>query len=111
MPLILSDVCDTLGLNDGERATVLGKTGVQMLTETLETSIRSVPSTLPPMNERQVKALRYVKEHGKISLGAYRQVCPNWSDETLRLDLVNLAEQGILVKNGAKRGTHYVLAQ
>jgi predicted HTH transcriptional regulator len=110
MPLILSDVCDALGLDDGERATVLGATGVQVLTETLETSIRTVPSSLPPMNDRQVKALRHVREHGRISIGAYRQICPNWSDETLRRDLVDLAEQGLLTKNGAKRGTHYVLA-
>lgn len=110
MPLILSDVCDALGLDDRERATVLGAQRLQALAEILETSVRLVPSSSLPMNERQVKALRYVKEHGKISIGVYRQICPSGSDETLRRDLVDLAKQGLLIKNGAQRRTHYVLA-
>ena len=44
-------------------------------------------------------------------MGIYRQICPYWSDETLRLDLASLVSRGLLAKNGAKRGTHYVLAE
>jgi ATP-dependent DNA helicase RecG len=29
--------------------------------------------------------------------------------ETLRLDLVDLVERGILLKIGSKKGTHYIL--
>lgn len=111
MLLILADVCDALGLDERERDTVLGAEGVLALTDTLETAIRPVPSSRLPMNERQAKVLRYVREHGKIGLGIYRQICPYWSDETLRLDLANLVRRGLLIKNGAKRGTRYVLAE
>ncbi|MDY7078187.1 MAG: ATP-binding protein [Chloroflexota bacterium] len=68
---------------------------------------------LPPwtrtMNERQAKALTYVQEHGRITNREYRNVCPDVSAETLRLDLVDLVERGILLKIGAKKGTYYIL--
>lgn len=109
MVLLLSDLCDALGLNEGERAGVLGVEGVLALADTLETRIRPVPKPWLPMNERQAKALRYVREHGTITMHVYRQICPFWSDETLRLDLASLVRRGLLVKNGRKRGTHYTL--
>ena len=109
--VILADLCDALGLAEEERAGVLGCDGVLALADTLETRIRPVPSPRLPVNERQAKALRYVREHGEINMGVYRQICPYWSDETLRLDLASLVRRGLLVKNGAKRGTHYVLAE
>ena len=37
MVLLLSDVCDTLALDEEERATVLGQQGEQALAEILET--------------------------------------------------------------------------
>ena len=111
MPLIIADLCDALGLDEKERATVLGAEGVLALTDTLETAVRPIPSPRVPINERQAKALRYVREHGEIAIGIYRQICPYWSDETLRLDLANLVARGLLIKNGAKRGTHYTLPE
>jgi predicted HTH transcriptional regulator len=109
--VILADLCDALGLDEGERAGVLGCEGVLALADALETRIRPVSSPRLPVNERQATALRYVREHGGINMGVYRQICPYWSDETLRLDLASLVSRGLLVKNGAKRGTHYVLAE
>jgi hypothetical protein len=109
--VILADLCDALGLDEGEQAGILGCDGVLALSDVLETRIRPVTSPRLPMNERQAKALRYVREHGAISMGVYRQICPHWADETLRLDLASLVRRGLLVKNGAKRGTHYVLAE
>jgi ATP-dependent DNA helicase RecG len=61
------------------------------------------------MNERQAKALTYMREHGRITNREYRQICPGVSPETLRLDLVDLVERGLLLKVGAKRGTYYIL--
>jgi len=110
MPLIVADLCDALGLDEKERATVLGAEGVLALADTLEASVRPVPSPRLPMNERQAKALRYVREHGMLTMGTYRAICPHWSDETLRLDLANLVARGLLVKNGAKKGTYYTTA-
>jgi predicted HTH transcriptional regulator len=111
MVLLLADVCNTLGLTEEERAIVLGQEGAQALAENLETRIHPVPSPRPPMRERQAKALAYAREHGMIDLGAYRTLCPYWSDETLRLDLVNLVKRGLLSRNGINRGTHYTLAE
>jgi len=61
------------------------------------------------MNERQAKALDYVQKHGRITNGEYQELCPDVSSETLRLDLVDLVEKGVLLKVGAKRGTYYIL--
>lgn len=61
------------------------------------------------MNERQAKALAYLREKGRITNRAYQQLCPNVSPETLRLDLVNLVERGLLLKIGVKKGTYYIL--
>ena len=111
MVIMLADVCGVLGLDEGERAGVLGVEGVLALADTLETSIRPVFSPWLPMNERQAKAMRYAREHNAISLSVYRQICPHWSDETLRLDLVNLVRRKLLVKNGHNKGTSYVLPE
>ena len=107
--MMLADLCDVLGLDEREKATVLGAEGVLTMDDTLETGIRPVASPWLPTNERQAKAMRYVREHGEISLGIYRQICPFWSNETLRLDLSNLVERGLLVKNGRNKGTRYTI--
>lgn len=107
---ILADLCDALGLDEAERAGVLGCDGVLALADILDTPIRPVLQPRLPMNQRQAKALAYAREHGHITTSVYRQICPHWSHETLRLDLTNLVARGLLVKNGAKKGTHYTLA-
>ena len=111
MVLLLADVCNALGLTEGERAIVLGQEGTQALAENLETRVRPVSGPRLPMDERQAKALAFAREHGMIDLGNYRSLCPYWSDETLRLDLVNLVKRGLLTRNGVNKGTHYTLAE
>jgi hypothetical protein len=105
MVLLLSDVCDALALSEDERSIILGQQGERALAEILETRVTPRPPCSP--RERRSKALAHVQEHGKINIGAYRQLCPGLSDETLRLDLVDLVRRGVLVKNGAKKGTYY----
>jgi ATP-dependent DNA helicase RecG len=61
------------------------------------------------MNERQARALAYTQEHGRITNREYRTLCPDVTAETLRLDLVELVEQGILLKIGTKKGTYYIM--
>jgi ATP-dependent DNA helicase RecG len=61
------------------------------------------------MNERQTLALQYVRNNGSISNRELQQICPDVSSETLRLDLSDLVERGILLKIGSKRGTHYIM--
>ncbi|NPA91385.1 MAG: DeoR family transcriptional regulator, partial [Chloroflexi bacterium] len=55
------------------------------------------------------RALQYLEEHGRITNREYRQLCPEVSPETLRLDLVDLVQKGLLLKVGDKRGTYYIL--
>ncbi len=62
-----------------------------------------------PMNERQARALSYIREHGSITNREYRRLCPDVSPESLRLDLVDLVNRGVLLKIGAKKGTYYIL--
>jgi ATP-dependent DNA helicase RecG len=69
----------------------------------------AVPRWTRNMNERQSKAIAYVNEHGSISNREYRTICPGVSSETLRLDLSDLVERGLLLKIGSKKGTHYIL--
>jgi ATP-dependent DNA helicase RecG len=61
------------------------------------------------MNERQAKALAYMQQHGRITNREYQSLCSDVSAETLRLDLVDMVEHGILLKIGQKRGTYYIL--
>jgi ATP-dependent DNA helicase RecG len=59
-------------------------------------------------NERQVKAVLYVKEKGKITNKEYREVT-GLSDEGARTDLNELVEKRILLAKGSGRNVHYVL--
>lgn len=61
------------------------------------------------INERQLKALEFLQQHGAITNGDYRQLCPHVGAETLRLDLADMVTRGILLKIGDKRGTRYIL--
>ncbi|GAB4315212.1 MAG: ATP-binding protein [Phototrophicales bacterium] len=70
---------------------------------------QSPPDWARSTNQRQALALQYIKDHGSITNREYRQICQGVSAETLRLDLVDMVEKGILVKVGSKKGTHYIL--
>ncbi len=61
------------------------------------------------MNERQMRAMTLLKERGRITNRDYQTLCPDVSPETLRLDLVDLVDKGLLLKIGDKRGTYYIL--
>jgi len=67
------------------------------------------PKWTRSMNERQARALTFVRENGSITNRDYRQLCPDVTAETLRLDLSDLVEKGLLLKIGSKKGTHYIL--
>ncbi|MCI0397418.1 MAG: putative DNA binding domain-containing protein [Chloroflexi bacterium] len=69
----------------------------------------SVPRWTRSMNERQARALTYVRENGSITNREYQRLCPDVSAETLRLDLADLVERSILLKIGSKKGTYYIL--
>ncbi len=68
-----------------------------------------IPKWETAMNERQARAVTYIRENGRITNREYRQLCPDVSPETLRLDLTDLVDRGVLLKIGAKKGTYYIL--
>lgn len=60
------------------------------------------------LNERQIRAVLYVKEKGKISNKEYRNFY-NISDEMARLELSGLVNKNIFAIQGKGRNVHYVL--
>jgi ATP-dependent DNA helicase RecG len=67
------------------------------------------PEWMRNTNHRQARALQYIRENGSITNREYRQLCEGVSAETLRLDLADMVEKGILMKVGSNKGTHYIL--
>lgn len=61
------------------------------------------------LNERQIAALLWLAEHRRITNREYRDVAPDVSDETVRRDLADLVERGLLLRIGDRRGTYYIL--
>lgn len=61
------------------------------------------------LNPRQEKALDYLQAHRRITNRDYQTLCPDASPETLRRDLADLVDKGIVLKIGQKRATYYIL--
>lgn len=61
------------------------------------------------LNSRQEQALAFVAEHGRITNRDYQQLSPDVSPETIRRDLADLVDAGLLMKIGEKRATYYIL--
>ena len=61
------------------------------------------------LNERQIKAVKYVKEKGRINLSFFRTLVLNVSEKTLYRDLQDLVRKDILKEIGEKKGRTYEL--
>ncbi len=70
---------------------------------------RAVPEWAERLNERQIRALQYLQNYGRITNREYHDLCPDVTPETLRLDLADLVDKGLVVKIGDKKGTYYIL--
>jgi ATP-dependent DNA helicase RecG len=60
------------------------------------------------LNERQIKAVLYVKENGKITNKEYRELT-GLSDEGSRIDLNFIVDKQIFIPKGSGRSSHYIL--
>jgi len=67
------------------------------------------PAWAEGLNKRQVEAVLYVGEHGRITNREY-QALFEVSYDTAHRDLRELLEKGLIERRGRGRGTHYVLA-
>ncbi len=61
------------------------------------------------LNERQRAALDFTVKNQRIANRDFRDLFPDVSEETIRRDLAELVEEGILLKMGDKKGTYYIL--
>lgn len=61
------------------------------------------------LNERQIAALLHLSEHRRITNRDLQEMAPEVSAETIRRDLADLVERGLLLKVGEKRATYYIL--
>ncbi len=99
----LADICDVLHLTAKEKAEVLGADGQQAQDDILIERIRPQKH----LNERQQQALVEAQQRGHITNGDLQRVYPEVAAETLRLDLVDLVQRGLLQRQGRCRGTVY----
>lgn len=60
------------------------------------------------LNERQIKAIRYIQEKGRITNREYQALC-SVSSDTAHRDLSELVRKGILRREGKGRSTHYLM--
>jgi ATP-dependent DNA helicase RecG len=60
------------------------------------------------LHPRQEKALQYLAKNGRITNSDYQELAPDISPETIRRDLADLVERGLLLKVGQKRATYYI---
>jgi len=66
------------------------------------------PAWAEGMNERQIEAVLYAGDHGRITTAEYGGLV-GVSDVTAYRDLNDLCEKGLLMRRGKGRGTHYVV--
>jgi ATP-dependent DNA helicase RecG len=61
------------------------------------------------LNERQIGALLHLAEQRRVTNSDIQELAPDVSPETIRRDLADLVERGLLLKIGEKRGAYYIL--
>jgi ATP-dependent DNA helicase RecG len=61
------------------------------------------------LNERQIAAMLHLSEHRRITNRDLQEQYPDVSAETIRRDLADLVERGMLMKVGERRATYYIL--
>ncbi len=61
------------------------------------------------LNPRQERAMAYLAEHGTITNRELRELLPDVSDETIRRELADLVDQGLILKIGERKATYYIL--
>ena len=62
------------------------------------------------LNERQIKAVLYVKENGNITNKEYQEIC-EVKERLATMELKDIVERGVFEKVGSRgRGTHYIIS-
>jgi ATP-dependent DNA helicase RecG len=61
------------------------------------------------LNERQRKAIEFLKQYGKLTFSEYRKIYPDAAERTLRKDLEDLVKTELIKPTGEKKGRKYYL--
>jgi ATP-dependent DNA helicase RecG len=61
------------------------------------------------LNERQINALVFLTDNRRITNRDLQEQSPDISPETIRRDLADLVDRGLILKIGQKRATYYIL--
>jgi len=72
-------------------------------------TVAPTPVWTQGLNERQIKAMRYVSQHGRVTNLEYQSLC-GVSRSTAKKELQSLVTRGLLQQQGTGRYTRYVLA-
>lgn len=75
----------------------------------VDIKIKSRVGKQVPLNERQIKLIEYLEEHGSIATAEARKVAPSYSDDTLVRDFNYFTKKGIVKKQGKTKAARYVL--
>lgn len=62
-----------------------------------------------PLNERQMKLMEYLEEHGSVSTTEASKILSNYSDDTILRDFNYFIKKGIIKKKGKTKAARYVL--
>jgi len=62
------------------------------------------------LNERQMKAIQFVKINSKLTSADYQKLT-KVSRQTITRDLFELVKKGILVREGKGRGARYLMSR
>ena len=70
---------------------------------------RDVLSRKHDLNNRQITALEFILEHGRLSIKDFEELCPDVNRRSLQRDLRVMVEKGILESKGATHHQEYRL--
>jgi Fic family protein len=75
----------------------------------LDTGLKNKLGKQIALSPRQIKMVRYLKEHNRILMGDAKKILPMVSDDTLLRDFRDLMNKGIIVREGRTKGVVYRL--
>jgi ATP-dependent DNA helicase RecG len=97
--------CEAAGLPRPEFTTAMG----QFIVRLRKAEEAPTYEDLTRWNERQRRALSYVREHGQITQSQYRALVHLGASQA-KEDLTELVQAGLFVRKGRGRATVYQLA-
>ena len=63
------------------------------------------------LSDRQVKALAYILEHGRLTIHNFEGLCPDVNRRSLQRDLKVMMDMGLLISEGATINFIYRMKQ